>query len=115
MRKLCLSGFRLVALFCCLVAPPFVVFDSLNQGERQQVATFIANLAVFQQRVSAMPKAPQRLWGKSIEFDETSHCPPFKILLKRDDQLPSKDTSTSLWTTSMSQLLENVFYRNTLQ
>ena len=56
----------------------------LNQDERQRVATFIANLAVFQQRVSAMPKAPQRLRGKYIEFDETSHC-----------QLSSKDTSTT--------------------
>ena len=25
-----------------------------------------------------MPKAPQRLRGKYMEFDETSHCPPFK-------------------------------------
>ena len=89
MRKLCLSGFRLVALFCCLVAPPFAVFDSLNQDERQQVATFIANFAVFQQRVSAMPKAPQRLRGKYIEFDETSHWSLFKKLLKHDDQLSS--------------------------
>ena len=78
MRKLCLSGFRLVALFCSLVAPPFAVYDSLNQDEQQQVATFIANLAVFQQRVSAMPKAPQRLRGKYIEFEATSHCTPFK-------------------------------------
>ena len=47
MRRLCLSGFR-------LVAPPFAVHDAHNQGERQ-VATFIAiNLAVFQQRVSAL-------------------------------------------------------------
>jgi hypothetical protein len=68
MRKLCLPGFRLVALFSCLVAPPFAVFDSLNQDERQQVATFIVNLAVFQQRVSAMPKAPQRLRGKYIDL-----------------------------------------------
>ena len=36
MRRLCLSGFR-------LVAPPFAVHDAQNQGERQQVATFIAN------------------------------------------------------------------------
>ena len=54
MRRLCLSGFRLVALFGCLVAPPFAVRDAHNQDERQQVATFIANLALFQQRVSAM-------------------------------------------------------------
>ena len=27
MRKLCLSGFRLVALVCCLVASPFAVYD----------------------------------------------------------------------------------------
>ena len=56
MRRLCLSGFR-------LVAPPFAVHDAHNQGlgERQQVATFIANnLAVFQQRVSAMLEASQR-------------------------------------------------------
>ena len=45
MRRLCLSWFR-------LVAPPFAVHDAHNQGERQQVATFIANnLAVFQQSV----------------------------------------------------------------
>ena len=25
-----------------------------------------------------MPKASQRLRGKYIEFDETSHCPPLK-------------------------------------
>ena len=49
------------------------------------------HLADFQQRVSAMPKTPQRLRGKYIEFDETSHCPPFKKLSKRDDQLSSKD------------------------
>ena len=50
MRRLCLSGFR-------LVAPPV----AHNQGERQQVATFIANnLAVFQQRVSAVLEASQR-------------------------------------------------------
>ena len=89
MRKICLSGFCLMALFCCLVAPPIAAFDSLNQDERQQVATFIAKLAVFKQ----MPKASQRLWGKYIEFDETSHSPPIKKLLKRDDQLSSKDTS----------------------
>ena len=53
MRRLCLSGFR-------LVAPPFAVHDAHNQGERQ-VATFIANnLAVFQQRVSAVLEASQR-------------------------------------------------------
>ena len=52
MQRLCLSGFRLVALFCCLVAPPFAVHDAHNQ--RQQVAMFIANLALFQQRVSAI-------------------------------------------------------------
>ena len=54
MRRLCLSGFR-------LMAPPFVVHDAHNQDERQQVATFIANnLAVFQQRVSAVLEASQR-------------------------------------------------------
>ena len=47
MRKLCLSRFRLLALFCCLVAPPFTVSDSLNQDERQHVTTFIVNLAFF--------------------------------------------------------------------
>ena len=57
MHKLCLSRFRLVALFCCLVAPPFAKYD-----ERQHVTTFIANLAVFKERVSAMPEAPQG-WG----------------------------------------------------
>ena len=31
MHKLCLSGFCLVALFCCLVAPPFAVYDSVNK------------------------------------------------------------------------------------
>ena len=50
MRKLCLSRFRLVALFCCLVAPPFAVYDSLNQDERQHVTTFMF----------AMLEAPQR-------------------------------------------------------
>ena len=34
----------------------------------------------------------------------------FKKLSKCDDQLSSKDTSTSSWTTSTSQRLENVFY-----
>ncbi|KAK2163836.1 hypothetical protein NP493_1444g01020 [Ridgeia piscesae] len=37
MRRLCLSGFRLVALFCCLVAPPFAVHNAHNQDERQLV------------------------------------------------------------------------------
>ena len=41
--------------------PPFAVHDAHNQGERQQVATFIANkLGVFQQRVSAVLEASQR-------------------------------------------------------
>ena len=60
MRMLCLSGFRLVALFCCLVAPPFAVHDAHNHDERQRVATFIANLALFQQRLSAMLETSQR-------------------------------------------------------
>ena len=106
MRKLCLFGFRLVALLCCLVAPLFAVYDSLNKDEWQHLTTFIANFAFFQQKVSAMPEAPQR-W---VEFDETCHCPSFKKLSKRDDQLSSKDTPTSLWTAS--QWLENMFYRN---
>ena len=59
MWRLCLSGFRLVALFCCLVAPPFAVHDA-HKDERQQVATFIANLALFQQRVSTMLETSQR-------------------------------------------------------
>ena len=80
MRKHCLSGFRLVALFCCLVAPPFTVFDALNQDERQ-VATFVAYLAVFQQRM-CYAKSAQNIAGKYIEFDETSHSPPFKKLSK---------------------------------
>ena len=56
MRRLCLPGFR-------LVAPPFAVHDAHSQGERQQIATFIGianNLAVFQQRVSAVLEASQR-------------------------------------------------------
>ena len=36
MRKHCLSGFPLVSLFCCLVAPPFAVFDSLNDKKSQR-------------------------------------------------------------------------------
>ena len=67
----------------------------------------------FSNRVSAMPKAPQRLRGKCIEFDETSHCPPFKKLLKINGQRSSKNTSTSSWTTS--QRLENIFYRSIRQ
>ena len=39
MRKVCLSGFRLMALFCCSVTPPFAVYDSLNQDERQRVTS----------------------------------------------------------------------------
>ena len=105
MRKLCLPGFRLVALFSCLVAPPFAVFDSLNQDERQQVATFIANLAVFPTKCVCYVRSAPKIAGEYIKFDETSHCPPFKKLSKRDDQLSSKDTSTSSWTTS--QRLEN--------
>ena len=73
MRKLRLSGFRLVALICCLVAPPFAVFDSFNQDERQQVATFVANLAVFQQSVCCAKNVPKiaveihRIWrNKSL-------------------------------------------------
>ena len=39
----------------------FAVHNAHNQGERQQVAKFIANnLAVFQQRVSAVLEASQR-------------------------------------------------------
>ena len=60
MRRLCLSGIRLVALFCCLVAPPFAVHDAHKQNERQNVATFITNLALFQQRLSAMLEMSQR-------------------------------------------------------
>ena len=98
-----LSGF-------CLVALPFAVSDSLNQDKRQHVTTFIANLAVLQQRMSAMPEAPQRQWGKVNEFDETCHCLLVNKLSKHDDQLSSKDKSASSWTTS--QRLENMFYRN---
>ena len=50
MRKFCLSGFRLVALFLCLVAPPFAVFDSLNQDERQQVGSFPTECLLCQKR-----------------------------------------------------------------
>ena len=57
MRRLCLSGFRLVALFCCLVAPPFAVHDAHNQDERQHV---VRSLALFQQRLSAMLETSQR-------------------------------------------------------
>ena len=62
MRRLCLSGFHLVALFCCLVAPPFAVHDAHNQDERQNVAMFIANLALLQHRLrlSAMLEMSQR-------------------------------------------------------
>ena len=63
MRKLCLSGFRLVALFCCLVVPPFAIFDSLNKDERQQVTTFIANLAVFQQKSVCYAKSAPKIAG----------------------------------------------------
>ena len=52
MRRLCLSEFY-------LVAPPAALHDAHNQSERQ-VATFVANLAGFQQRVSAMLEASQR-------------------------------------------------------
>ena len=52
MQRLCLSEFR-------LVAPPVAVHDTHNQSKRQQVATFVAKLAVFQQRVSAMLEASQ--------------------------------------------------------
>ena len=55
MRRLCLSGFRLVALFCCLVAPLFAVHAAHNQDEQQN-----ANLALFQQRLSAMLEMSQR-------------------------------------------------------
>ena len=55
-----------------------------------------------------MPKAPQRLRGKYIEFDETSHCPSFKKQLKRDDQLSSKNTLTLLWITSQPTTRERV-------
>ena len=71
MRRLCLSGFRLVALFCCLVAPPFAVHDAHNQDKRQNVATFIANLALFQQRLCYARNVSKI--GKYIEFDETCH------------------------------------------
>ena len=72
-----------------------------------------SSLIWFSNRVSDMPKAPQRLRGKYIKFDETSHCSPFKKY-QRDDQLSSKDTSTSS-RTSQRQRLENVFYRNIRQ
>ena len=100
MRRLCLSGFRLVALFCCLVAPPFAVHDAHNQDERQHVA----NLALFQQRLSASE-------------GNTSNMSPIKKLSKRDDKLSSygMSTSSTLWTTSHCRWLENVFYRNIRQ
>ena len=63
MCKLCLSGFHLVALFCCLVAPPFAVYNSLNQDERQHVRTFIASLAVY----LVIVKANLLLWPQRQE------------------------------------------------
>ena len=110
MRRLCLSGFR-------LVAPPFAVHDAHNQGERQQVVTFIANnLAVFQQRVSAVLEASQREQGKYIEFDETCHhSRSYQNVMINFHRMAS---STS-WTTShchwLCHWLENVFYRNIRQ
>ena len=71
MRKLCLFGFRLVALLCCLVAPLFAVYDSLNKDEWQHLTTFIANFAFFQQKVSAMPEAPQN--GLNLTKHVTVH------------------------------------------
>ena len=107
MRRFCLSRFYLVALFCCLVAPPFAIYDSLNQDKRQHVTTCFSTKSVCYAR-----SAPKIAGGNTLCLEETCHCPSFKKLSKRDDQLSSKDTSTSSWTMSTSQRLENVFYRN---
>ena len=53
------------------MAPPFAVHDAHNQDERQNVATFIANLALFQQRLCYARNVSKI--GKYIEFDETCH------------------------------------------
>ena len=66
--------------FCCLVAPPFAVYDSLNQDERQHVTTFIANLAVFLTKSVSYTRSAPKTAGEHLEFDETSHCPSFKKL-----------------------------------
>ena len=101
MRRLCLSEFR-------LVAPPVAVHDAHNQSKRQQVATFVANLAVFQQRVSAMLEAARgvsKIAGKYIEFDETCHQSRSYQNVMINFHRMGYGTSTSSWTTSHCQVL----------
>ena len=110
MRRLCLSGFR-------LVAPPFAVHDAHNQGERQQVATFIGianNLAVFQQRVCCARSVSKIAWEIHRIWRNMS---PFKKLSKRDDQLSSYGVVDVVDNVALplSHWLENVFYRNIRQ
>ena len=63
--RLCFSELR-------LVARPVAVHDAHNQSERQ-VATFVANFAVFQQRVSAMLEASQRGNTSNLTKHVTNH------------------------------------------
>ena len=43
-------------------------------------------------------KRPKDSRKNTLNLDETCHCPSSKKLSKHDDQLSSKDTSTSSWT-----------------
>ena len=98
-----------MALFCCLVAPT-TPSTKMNDNKSQRSSL----IWQFSKKECLLcQKRPKDCRGKYIEFDETSHCPLFKKLSKRDDQLSPKDTSTSSWTTS--QRLENVFYQNIRQ
>ena len=88
-----------MALFCCLVAPPFAVYDSHNQDERQQVATFITNLAVFPTKNVCYARSAPKIAGEihQVWFTVTVHHSR-NYQNMNDDQLSSKpkDTSTSI-------------------
>jgi len=111
MRKLCLSGFRLVVLFCCLVAPPFAVYDSLNQDEWRQVATFIANLAVFNKECLLCQKRPKDRGENTSNLTKhvtVHHSRNYQNVMINFHRRTRRRRGQRQW-------LDNVFYRNIRQ
>ena len=106
MRKLCLSGFRLVALFYCLVAPLFAIFDSLNQDERQQVAPKIAGEIHWIWRnksLSAIQETIKTWWSTFIE--EHVDVVVDNVATTRECVLSKYSTMSTQWTSSYSRTI----------
>ena len=115
MRKLCLSGFHLVVLFCCLVALPFAIYDYLSTKTNDNMLQRSSPIWQFFNRECL-------LCQKRPKDREEIHqiCQNMSLsIIQETIKTWSKDTSTSpspspsSWTTS--QWFENEFYQNIRQ